>query len=140
MELWIALIGTCTAVITIALTNYYAKRNQLKFEERKLKEQYYTTFIEAVSNSVISNHAEQTRDALADAQNKLLLVGSPEVVKDLMVFHDYVKPSATNFTVEKHDELLTALLKSMRKDLFSNKDSNKNYPTIHLTGKSNSRK
>lgn len=140
MELWIALIGTCTAVITIALTNYYAKRNQLKFEERKLKEQYYTTFIEAVSNSVVSNHSEQTRDALADAQNKLLLVGSPEVVKDLMVFHDYVKPPATNFTVEKHDELLTALLKSMRKDLFSNKDSNKNYPTIHLTGKSNSQK
>ncbi len=55
MELWIALIGICSAVITIGLTNYFAKKNQLKFEERKLKEQYYTAFIQAVSNSVVLN-------------------------------------------------------------------------------------
>lgn len=140
MELWIAILGTCTAVITIALTNYFTKKNQLKFEERKLKEQYYTAFIQAVSNSVVSNHSEQSRDGLADALNKLLLVGSPEVVKNLMIFQDNLKPHATNLAVEKHDELLTELLKSMRDDLFSNNNANKNYPLIHLTEKSNSKK
>ena len=39
MELWLALLGVLSSVITIALTNYWAKKNQLKFEERKLKEQ-----------------------------------------------------------------------------------------------------
>ena len=140
MEFWIALLGTCTAVVTIALTNYFTKKNQLKFEERKLKEQYYTAFIQAVSDSVVSNHSEQSRDALADTQNKLLLVGSPKVVKNLMVFHDYIKPPVTNFSSQKHDELLTELLKSMREDLFSNMNSNNDYPTIHLTGKSSSKR
>ncbi len=137
MELYIALLGTITAVITITLTNFYAKRNQHKFEERKLKEEYYTSFIHAVSNSVVSTHHEQAGDELADAQNKLLLVGSSEVVRNLMIFHDYCKPPALNFSSEMHDKLLTELIKSMRADLFSDNKANINYPIVHLTGKSN---
>ena len=93
-------------------------------------------YIEAVSNIVISNNSEKARDQLADAQNQLLLVGSADVVAKLMIFHDYIKPAnGQNFTSEKHDELLTDLLKSMRIDLYKNKRVNLNYPIIHLTGK-----
>ena len=73
---------------------------------------------------------------MADAQNQLLLVGSADVVEKLMVFHDYIKPSnSQNFVSEKHDELLTDLLKSMREDLYKSKKVNLGYPIIHLTGK-----
>lgn len=94
------------------------------------------SYIEAISNIVVSNNSEKARDQLADAQNQLLLVGSSDVVAKLMVFHDFIKPSnAQSFTSEKHDELLTSLLKSMRMDLYKNKNVNMGYPIIHLTGK-----
>ncbi len=93
MEVWIALIGTATAVVTITLTNFFAKKNQLKLEERKLKEEYYISFIKAVSESVVSQFTEKSRDNLADSQNKLLLIASSKVVSKLMIFHDYIKPS-----------------------------------------------
>lgn len=136
MEVIIAIIGTATTVITVTLTNFFAKRNQLRLEERKLKEEYYVAFIKAVSDSVVSEHSEISRDNLADCQNKLLLVSSSDVVKALMNFNNYIKPPCENFSAEHHDSLLTDLIKAIRKDLFSYKSINKNYPTIHLTGKS----
>ncbi len=52
-----------------------------------------------------------------------------------MIFHDYIKPSNNSFSSEKHDELLTDLIKTMREDLFLSSKINKDYPIIHLTGK-----
>jgi len=140
MELIIAILGVVSAVITISLTNYYSKKNQMKFEERKLKEVYYTNFIDAVSYCVVSNNSEEARDKLADSQNKLLLIGGSNVVFKLMIFHDYIKPSNSSFSSEKHDELLTDLIKTMREDLFLSSKINKDYPIIHLTGKNRSKK
>lgn len=135
MEVIIAIIGTATTIVTIALTNFFTKKNQLRFEERKLKEDYYITYIRAISDSVVSNHAEVTRDNLADIQNKLLLVASADVVSKLMVFHDYIQASNKEFEASHHDKLLRDLIMAMREDLFSNKKVNSNYPEIHLTGK-----
>ena len=59
LEMIIIIIGAVTAIITITLTNFFAKRNQLKFEERKLKEEYYITFIRAISDSVILPPTEE---------------------------------------------------------------------------------
>lgn len=53
-----------------------------------------------------------------------------------MIFHDYVKRSnSQKVDSEKHDELLTDLLKSMRDDLYKNENVNIGYPMIYLTGK-----
>lgn len=45
MEIIIAIIGTATTIVTAILTNYFTKRNQLKFNERQLKEKYYFEYI-----------------------------------------------------------------------------------------------
>lgn len=136
MELFISVLGIISAIITVALTNYYSKKNQLKFEERKLKEAHYINYINAISNNVISSNTEDSRNKFADCQNKLLLVGSADVVNKLMIFHDYIKPPRLeNFSVEVHDQLLTDLIKAMRHDLFLSSKVNKKYPNIHLTGK-----
>lgn len=140
MELIVAILGIVSAVITVALTNYYSKKNQMKFEERKLKEVYYTNFICSVSNCVVSNNSEGAREKLADSQNKLLLIGGSSVVSKLMIFHDYIKPSNNSFSSEKHDKLLTDLIKEMREDLFLSSKINENYPIIHLTGKNKNNK
>jgi hypothetical protein len=135
MEALIALIGTATAVITVAITNYYSKKNQLQLEERKLKEEYYLSFLEALSKSAILK-TNNIRDNFSDAQNRLLLIASPLVVEKLMIFHKYIMPSNIHLhpQLERHDELLRDLLLAMRADLFQNKKVNKNYPEIYLTG------
>ena len=104
----------------------------------KLKEKYYLAYIKAVSDVVIIDNKKAARNNLADAQNQLLLTGSSEVVNNLMKFHDYIKPSGQEehgFSSMDHDKLLTELIKSMRKDLYKNKNCNIDYPMIHLTGK-----
>ena len=118
------------------MTYYFSKRKQILADESRLKEKFYLSYIGAVSNIVISNNSDKARDQLADAQNQLLLIGSSEVASDLMAFHDYIKPSNNeNFNTIRHDELLTALIKSMRKDLYRTEKVNEEYPIIHLTGK-----
>ena len=134
IQVIIPIIGIITAIISY----YFTKRNQLEANERKLKEKYYLAYIKAVSDVVIIDNKKAARNNLADAQNQLLLTGSSEVVNNLMKFHDYIKPSGQEehgFSSMDHDKLLTELIKSMRKDLYKNKNCNIDYPMIHLTGK-----
>lgn len=139
LQVFIPIIGVIAAIISAALSYYFTKKNQMSIEERKLKEEYYTDFIKAVSGVVVRSDSK-AKDDLADKQNRLLLIGSSEVVAKLLVFHDYIKPESqekNGFDSLKHDELLTELLKAMRKDLYKHKRVNDNYPLIHLTGRSN---
>lgn len=136
IDLLVPIIGVMVSVISASLTYFFTKKQQIAADERRLKEKYYLNFIEAVSNNVVSDNSNKAHDQLADAQNQLLLIGSSEVVAKLMIFHNYVKSSnQQNFASEKHDELLTDLLKSMRNDLYKNSKVNFGYPIIHLTGK-----
>lgn len=138
MELLISVLGIVSAVITVSLTNYYSKKSQLKFEERKLKEDHYINFINALSKIVISKNNEKDKDILADCQNKLLLIGSTDVVNRVMIFQKYVNsPQRHDFPPDLHDKLLTDLLKAMREDLFQSSKVNKKYTTIHLSGRTN---
>lgn len=71
-----------------------------------------------------------------DAQNRLILVGSAEVVRILMQFHDAIKISAHPISGEEHDKKLSnlILIKAMRADLYGTKKINDGYPTVHLSG------
>lgn len=130
-EIIVAIVGACVTIMTAIITNYLTKKNQLKFEEQSLKREYYIKYVKAISNNVLmrDEHTE-----LDDAQNRLILVGSSEVVNNLMKFHDKIKPSARPVSGKEHDELLTELIKSMRVDLYGNKRINDGYPLIHLSG------
>lgn len=130
-ELIIAIVGAFVTIVTAILTNYFTKRNQLRFEERKLKEEYYTNYIKAISANVLLRGADGELD---DAQNRLLLVGSADVVKALMTFFDRIKPSSPPLAGNEHDLLLTELVKAMRADLYGRKAVNKGFPLVHLSG------
>ena len=114
-EIVVAIVGALVAILTAVITNHLTKRSQLKFEERKLKEEYYTNYVKAISNNVLmkDEHAE-----LDDAQNRLILVGSAQVVRILMQFHDAIKISAQPISGEEHDKILINLIKAMRADLY----------------------
>ena len=117
-ELIVAIAGAFVTVVTAILTNFFTKKNQLRFEERKLKEEYYTNYIKAISANVLMKGEGGELD---DAQNRLLLVGSTDVVTSLMAFFDKIRPSSPPLSREEHDALLTDLVKAMRADLYGTK-------------------
>ena len=136
IQLLVPVIGIIVVTVSTALTYYFSKRKQILTDESRLKEKFYLNYIEAVSNMVIFKNSDKARDQLADALNQLLLVGSSEVVRNLMIFHNYLNLSNQDgFDSSKHDELLTALIKSMRGDLYRTSKVNEGYPIIHLTAK-----
>lgn len=130
-EIIVAIVGAFVTILTAIVTNYLTKRNQLKFEERKLKEEYYTNYVKAISDNVLMKEEYAELD---DAQNRLILVGSADVVRILMHFHDRIKPSAPPLRGREHDEILTELIKAMRADLYGTNKINIGYPLIHLSG------
>ena len=136
IENWInilaPIIGVLVTVVSATLTYIFAKKQQIEIEERRLKEKYYLDYIEAVSKLAISRNSMDETIKLADTLNQLLLVGSAKVVVAAMDFHDYLQYPKENFSRKTHDELLTKLLKSMRKDLYKNSKVNEGYPIIHL--------
>ena len=138
VQIIITAIGIITAIITASLSYYYAKKNQLEADERRLKEKYYLAYIQAVSDMVVAQDREKASASMAEAQNQLLLIGSTDVVSSVLRFHDYVKPSNMEqraTTPDIHDELLTEIMKAMRKDLYKDKNINEGYPIVHLSGR-----
>ena len=55
----VALIATFTAIITAIITDFLNKRSKLKFEERKLKEQYYLEFVHALSENMNNSDSDE---------------------------------------------------------------------------------
>ena len=130
-EVILATVGAFVTMLTAIVTNYLTKKNQLKFEERKLKEEYYTNYVKAISHNVLMKTGHEELD---DAQNRLILIGSSDVVRILMQFHDKIKPSAPPLSFDEHNRILTDLIKAMRADLYGTKKINDGYPIIHLSG------
>jgi hypothetical protein len=137
MEIIVTIIGTVTTVITVCLTNYFTKKNQLRFDERKLKEEYYMKFIEALSDNVNLSDKEAAKNSLAYAWNRLILVSSVDVIQKLLKFEDEVDRIITNKggTEEAHNSALTELIKAIRVDLFGAKKINIDYPRISIHGR-----
>lgn len=130
IEIIIAILGLVAAVVSIALTNYFSKKNQLKFDEQKLKEAHYIRFIDTASEMITSSFTEKSRKDFAHIQNNLYLVASQDVVCNLLTFNNFLSSEA--FSGEKHNELLTNLIKAMRADLYGTHKVNTNYPIIEL--------
>jgi len=136
----VAGISLFASALTISLTYYFTKKHQLKMEERRLKEEFYKTFIVAMNDLVTDNKNAKFQKSFSNSVNSLLLIADSEVVNNLTLFVEYIKNKSVNRNsddwINKHDILLTKLIKSMRKDLFGNKYTDeKVFPKIiHLTG------
>lgn len=103
-----------------------------------MKAKYYLAYIQAVSDMVVAKDREKASASMAEDQNQLLLIGSTDVVSSVLRFHDYVKPSNVEQRAtapDIHDELLTEIMKAMRKDLYKDKNINEGYPIVYLSGR-----
>lgn len=122
MELYISLIGAIVAVIVALLGAILANKNSIILQTRKLKEEHYLLFIEALHNLATDN---KNLNKYVFARDKLLLIASEDVIIELFKFEN----EAIGKSSKIHDEYLTNLLKAIRKDL---KLKNKNIPILNL--------
>ena len=141
-QIIIASIGLLASVITASLSYYFTKKYQSKMEERKLKEEYYKSFIKAIGDVAIDNFNDEAQKRLSEGFNSLIVIASPNVVKELMEFHDFIRPQNTNIPRDstewliEHDNRLRVLVKAMREDIFGKeKNIDKYISQVHLVGK-----
>ncbi len=136
VQLLVPIIGIVVAAVSAGLSYIFAKKQQIRADERRLKEEGYLEYIAAISNNVLSDDIESSRSRLSDAHNHILLIGSSDVINKLRKFTYYISPdNEGDFHQQVHNELITELIKSMRYDLTNKKNINKGYPIIGVSGK-----
>lgn len=132
MELSISVIGALVAIGVAILGAILANRNNISLQLRKLKEDHYIAFIDALQ-ALASNNGQNEVKGYTEARNKLLIIGNEDVIIHLLKYEKFVDQknlidSISDFQIE-HDLYLTDLIKTIRKDL-NIKD--KYYPKVFL--------
>jgi len=136
IQIYISVIGIIAAILTAAIAYYFTKKKQFLADESRLKEKAYLEFIDAISNNVLSDDIESSKSRISEAHNKILLIGSSDVVGKLRDFAKYIGPdNVSTFSQSGHAQHITELIKSMRLDLYKNKKVNVGYPMIAISGK-----
>ena len=78
-EIYISIIGALAAIIVSFVGAFLANRNSITLQTRKLKEEHYVAYIEALHN-LADNSAEAIKRYVFE-RDKLLIIASEEVVK-----------------------------------------------------------
>jgi hypothetical protein len=121
-ELLISIFGATTAIVVSIIGALLTKQNNIILQIRKLKEEHYTSFIEALHNNAAEN-SDKTLKNLVLSRDKMLLIANENVINRML---DYEK-FGIGKSSELHDKYLTELIKEIRKDL---KIKDKNFPMI----------
>ncbi|PXY00726.1 hypothetical protein DF185_12515 [Marinifilum breve] len=122
--LFISILGALSAITVSIIGAWLANKNSIILQTRKLKEEHYVAYIEALHNLAGENNKESTRKYVF-ARDKLLLIASENVIKAMLEFEE----EAVGKQNDKHDDYLTELIKTIRKDL---KLKDKHFPKIYL--------
>ena len=119
------LLGAISAIIVAVIGAILSNKSSNMLQLRKLKEEHYISYIEALHNLAANNSSRDAISKYTYHRDKLLIIGSEDVVKNILEYE--------NETIEKesclHDKYLTNIVKAIRKDL---KIKDKSYPQIYL--------
>lgn len=83
----VAIISAAAVIIAAIITNWLIRKNQIRFEERKLKEVYYIQYVKALSDNINIDDENEAIKILCYAHNNLLLVSSVDVVNKLQHYN-----------------------------------------------------
>jgi hypothetical protein len=132
----VAIITVSGSIIVAAITFYLTKRYQLKVEWQREKLNHYKALLSALSDLAVDGiDKNDANQRFALAANTIALVAPQYVITALMNFHDEVKYSNPNRTVDKHDRLLIDLLLAIRQDIGLSTEDDKKSFNFHLIGK-----
>jgi hypothetical protein len=125
VTLLISILGAFSAVTVSILGAWYANRNNIILQTRKLKEDHYVSYIEALHDFASENKKSDFVKKYVFARDKLFIIASEEVVGKLLLYED--KGFGAGKSSDLHDVYLTELIKSIRADL---KIEDKDFPKI----------
>lgn len=114
---WTAAISAGTAVVVVSLTNYFTKRREHEADWRKMKLDRYREYILALSGTVEERGTAEDHVRYSDAVNSLQLVAPPPVLHALDEFIAHTSFRNPDKDINRHDQLLSVLIREMRKDL-----------------------
>ena len=133
----VAIISASTSVIIAALTFALTKRAERKTTLQQSKIDHYQKLLNAVSDlAVDGTDKEDANMRFANAANTIALVAPTYVINALMEFHDEVKFSNPNKSLDGHDAKLKRLLLAIRKSLELPFHDNPSEFNFHLIGSS----
>jgi hypothetical protein len=133
----IAIISVSGSILVAALTFYLTKRHQIKVEWQHQKLNHYKVLISALSDlAVDGTDKTEANMRFSLASNTIALAAPQYVIEALMDFHDEVKYSNPNRTIENHDKLLMNLLLAIRRDIGLAEKDNAETFKFHLIGSS----
>ena len=125
MEMMISVLGAISAIIVAIIGAILSNKNSNMLQLRKLKEEHYISYIESLHNLAANNSSQDAISKYTYHRDKLLIVGSEDVVKNILEYENKTVGKESSF----HDKYLTNIVKAIRKDL---KIKDKSYPHIYL--------
>lgn len=125
IELFISIIGATTAIFVSLIGAWLANKNSIKLQTRKLKEEHYVQYVEALHNMATENNNKQLIKNYVFARDKLFLIANENVIKKMLLYENEAVGKENNL----HDNYLTELIKEIRIDLYI---KDKSFPTIYL--------
>lgn len=112
-EMFVAISGAVISIIIAVVSAILARHNDIALQTRKLKEEHYINFIESLHSLMALNNNAKNIEEYTKYRDKLFIVASEEVVSAILDYENI----AVGKTNELHDEYLTRIIKSIRKDL-----------------------
>lgn len=109
----ISILGAVSAIIVSLAGAWLANRNSISLQTRKLKEEHYIIYIEALHYLIADNNDENIGKYVF-ARDKLFLIANEDVIKKMIIFEE---STSKKTDLKLHDALLTDLVRSIRKDL-----------------------
>ena len=126
MEIIISVLGAISAVIVAVIGAILSNKNSNMLQLRKLKEEHYISYIESLHNLAANNSSRDAISKYTYHRDKLLIVGSEEVVKSILQYENEAVGKETDF----HDEFLTNIVKAIRPCL-KNKSCTNGYDLVN---------
>jgi hypothetical protein len=124
-SLIISIFGAVSAILVSFIGAFLANRNNLVLQTRKLKEDHYISYVEALHYLNADNTGKDVIKNYVFARDKLFIIASENVIVKLIAYEEAL-PKVPYFEKEVY---LTELIKSIREDL---KLNYKNLPHIYF--------
>jgi uncharacterized protein YigA (DUF484 family) len=134
--LQVAIVSAALSIIGASLTFYLTKRAERRDRLQQRKLEHYSQLLGAISD-LASDGADQVEanERFNRAVNTIVLVAPQEVVDAVMAFHDEIKFSNPNRTLDGHDRRLNELVLAIRKSLELPFPDNAKTFRFHLVGR-----
>lgn len=123
MGIWISVIGAVSAVTVAVVGAVLSNKNSNMLELKRLKEEHYTSYIEALHMLASKNGDRIAIEKYTLYRDKLLVVGSEDVLKNILIY----EKEAFGKENKCSNEYLTNVITAIRKDL---KIKDKDYPIV----------